>query len=732
MKKAVIIVCIVFLFFWNFGFVSSEESYVQRVYGDCYSNEARGDWRLIEFDYARNSQQENSLYYNTANIPGYDLSMWNGNAPEGGRITWFREDSVPPQVDCSEGCEKNSIPYGEGIYDGYWGFQHFGCLNRDCNVQNVLFRDTMKTKTNVECIGNKVTYTYTGEFYSGPYSQPGDPEIICNADIKYTEIWAGIPIVPEGVVCKTNNPPIVSDVPKVVYVKEKDNSLSISKIDEKSGKMKINSLIYNTVISDGETKVEDLKLQIGSSKIIPVNPAAQVAFSSADIGLVFAQLPKVDKFIFKVEDDGTTTGQTERGEFKSANIDTKVLWCPSNINLYAAYDLGLQSNGKQTSWGFGFNDGETVIQKSFKEMTSTLEFTNDAKTPLKGEFHVHILNQRASDLKYTLETVDTGRSRAIVELQSVLEKVIGQMDDKIAYWGCKKDKWGSYKFKDGVTMVVCKEYGAETIDYDIIYSFEKNLLTVSGGTEGNIGQLKMSVPLDKFISIINTFADNVPDAAKDSSSTLKIGWLNSKDWRNGGLKPSEMVAKTKSLLSLCVWNNVQAKVVDAEKDKTKKTITTTGKKSYYYIKEYPSKEDSAIKIILDVPLLGNITKIFNYSQINFTDEDSVSLYRYEDNEIEDSCYTDVLSETNFSVTSAGGNFSIKDLEIAIPENAIETNGTLTIRKVNVTNCIKDIDTNLDEKISLKEILSYLKNSIIPDEPFISRRIVELLLRWRIG
>ena len=548
--------------------------------------------------------------------------------------------------------------------------------------------------------------------------------------------------------CKENSPPTVTNNPKVIYVKEKANTLSLSKVDEKSGKMKINSLVYDTVISDNETKVEDLKLQIGSSKIFPAEPAAQVKFNPEDIGLVFKNLPLIGRFILNVTDDGTIDGQTEKGETKSTVNDTKVLWCPENITLYSAYDVGLVANGKQRVWSVGFDDGETIIQQALKEISSTLIFTNDKKTPIKGEFHIHIINERVGGLKLTIETVDASRSKAIKELQAKMEKVLGKsMSEQIARWGCKPDatygdKWGKLDFPDPndadktVSIEVCKEYTDKKIEYDMIYSFEKGTFTITGGSGGNVKTMKMSVPLKNFKLILDELAEDDPSVTKQEQNKpppkLKVGWRGGKDWSYGGLKPSDMIKKMQNLLIVCDINKNQNKVIEAEKDKIKKTITTTGKKSYYYLQEDVSKEDTALKISIDVPLLEPITKIFNYSQINFTDEEALSLFRYEDDEIENLCYMNLLSETNFSVSPQGGNFSVQDLEIVIPENAVETNGILIIKKVNVTNCIKDIDNNHDEKINLNEMLSYLKSSMEIDETFPSQRVLELLLRWRVS
>ena len=189
--------CIVFLGVVSVLFVLfsinlvSAESYVQRVYGTCYTGETTyGGWRTIDFDYA---SLDGLVYDNTANFQDYYLDMWNGNIPQGGRIKWSEDGGGGINMDCSEGCEKNSEPRGDGIYDGYWGFQHFGCLTEDCNVQNNIFRDAMKYQTTAKCVGNKVTYNYTGQFYSGPYSGDEGTEIGCNANMLYIELWNSTP-----------------------------------------------------------------------------------------------------------------------------------------------------------------------------------------------------------------------------------------------------------------------------------------------------------------------------------------------------------------------------------------------------------------------------------------------------------------------------------------------------------------------------------------------------------
>jgi len=600
--------------------------------------------------------------------------------------------------------------------DGYPIYTELFILNNEGLRVNVISGDTMYFQFNP----TSCTETMETEFLS---------DISCDSSVNKNPlyVYGGTATLTP---CKENNPPTIINVPKVVYIKEKANILSLSKVDEKSGKMKINSLIYDTVISDGETKVEDLKLQIGSSKITPATPANPVNFGASDLGLVYSQLPKIDRFILNVTDDGTIDGQTEKGETKSTVNDPKVIWCPENVTLYSAYSVRLVSNGTQKKATFGFNDNDIVIEKASKTMTLNLMFTNDKKVPIKGQLKINILNQREGSLYWTLEMVDTGRSKAIKELQKRLEKSLGKLpnNEEIAKWGCKDGKWGSYDFGENVVMDVCKEYADATITYKTIYNFEKSELTISGGSGTKTDQIKIKVPLNTFIILSEEFKDDKASA----SSKVKVDLRYPEDWSKGGMKPSDMIKKMQNLLLVCDINKNQNKVIEAEKDTVKKTITTTSKKSYYYVQEFQSEEDSAIKISLNVPLLEPITKIFSYSQINFTDEEALSLFRYEDDEIENLCYVNALSKTNFSISPAGGNFSVQDLEIIIPENAVETNGILTIAKVNVTNCIKDIDANLNKKINLNEMLSYLKSSIEINESFPGQRVLELLLRWRIG
>ncbi|MFH1710855.1 MAG: hypothetical protein ABH840_00925 [Nanoarchaeota archaeon] len=647
----------------------------------------------------------------------------NGNTPKEFNITF-------------EGMRDCSTGELDGINGAYKFVQHEGsCMWVSVNAPHYMYADFWDEKFQITIYANGDTTNFKKAF---PNSCT-DGMVMEN---EYTLLSPGSADFCEGTAtvtpCKKNTAPTITNASKIIYLQEKNNTLSLNKTGEKSGKMKINSKVYNTFVSDNETKVEDLKLQIGSSKI---TPATQVKFNPEDIGLVFKNLPLVGRFVLNVTDDGTINEQTEKGENKSGFIDTKVLWCPENISLYGAYDVGLVAKG--SIWWFVFkifDDGETIIQRALKEMSSTLVFTNDEKTPLKGEFHIHIINERVQGLTNSKERVDASRSKAIKELQAKMEKSLGKMPSQIARWGCKPDptygdKWGKFKFPDPndadkeIEIEVCKEYTSEIIEYDMVYSFEKRTFTLWGGSGGNVKQMKISVPLDKFILILDELADDDPSAIKPPAR-LKVGWRGEKDWSWGvALKPTDMIAKVKNLLLMCEWNSNQNKVVDAEKDKIKKTITTTSKKSYYYVQEFQSKEDSTIKISLDVPILEPITKIFNYSQINFTDEDLVSLYRYGDNEIEDNCYIDIISETNFSVSSIGESFSVSDLEIIIPENAVESNGILTIQKINVTNCIKNADINKDKKIQTMEMIKYIyedynsgKNDYL--------KVLELLFRWR--
>ena len=113
------------------------------------------------------------------------------------------------------------------------------------------------------------------------------------------------------------------------------------------------------------------------------------------------------------------------------------------------------------------------------------------------------------------------------------------------------------------------------------------------------------------------------------------------------------------------------------------------------------------------------------------DEDSISLYRYSDQEIEDLCFTSIEGEQKFTVDSSGGTFTFEDVEISIPEDAVLSESELTISNVKVEECIKEIDTDFDREISTAEILVYIWNKIVTGDS-IDYKLYDYIERWIEG
>ncbi len=588
----------------------------------------------------------------------------------------------------------------------------------------------------------------------------------CNYDCKWesgrcknTGLECIAPVVDECISIgeeEEENPlPKIEGKPTIIYINEKSNLLSLVSENEK-GKIKINSVVYDKpIISDDWTKIEDLTLKIGSKKIVPIEPAEpvnKVSFDTADIGLVYNELPKDARFYLKVTDDGTMSGTDVKGEIKSAVLDTTARWCPTELKLKGGYDVRVSA--KQKIMGGPLNlvtvyaEDELMFNRIFKELSAEIVFHKNNNIPITGKFTVHSIN----DIRHGLSEygsrpkIEIGRSYAIKKLQRKIVKELGiNINEEIAKWGCAKGHWKNQKVeekkdnKPEVWTEVCDLYKSETLEYTFVYDLEKDEIEVTGklGNPGKVEKIllikmpKSSKPYENFKKFLNIIAEDEPNAVNvniNPDTQLKIavdgykpdtgepmtggkgsGYLN-EDWHNTGdeHKPSAVVNKVMETVTKCLWSD---KNIPFLVDTGKNTITNEGQyASYYYIQDsfLRTEEDLAVKLSLNSQINKPIKKIFTYNESIFDDENFISLYRYEDTEIEDECYVNITSEKIFNVTESGGNFTFGTVRIEIPENAITSSANLTISFVNVTDCIKKVDKNKNKKVDLEELLIYIK------------------------
>lgn len=199
-RKCMVFLGVVMLLFFSFEVVSA--SYVERVVGSCASDSSQfyidGEQTAsysIDFDYARGEDSDaSSLFFNSIDL-GYDTSITGGYLD--GYYTLNGETSNPRNFpytqDCSEGCLENATHdssggWFKGVYRGWNGFLDYGCIDPICNYHVNEFQEEVE-KTAI-CRGNKVTYNYSGIYFSD-HSSNEDTD--CNADIYYTEVWNGSP-----------------------------------------------------------------------------------------------------------------------------------------------------------------------------------------------------------------------------------------------------------------------------------------------------------------------------------------------------------------------------------------------------------------------------------------------------------------------------------------------------------------------------------------------------------
>jgi hypothetical protein len=216
------------------------------------------------------------------------------------------------------------------------------------------------------------------------------------------------------------------------------------------------------------------------------------------------------------------------------------------------------------------------------------------------------------------------------------------------------------------------------------------------------------------------------------TTSMKLGNDYSKN--DGIIEVINLKKKLNEIKDRCLKK--PAVLQNALLDTDANTITDTEQyASYYYVDRplYHTLAGSAVKISLTSELHKPITKTFHYDESKFTkdiftnvtvdteishnyetvqDENSISLYRYSNQEIEDLCFTSIEDEQKFTVDSSGGTFTLGDVEISIPEDAVLSESELTISNVKVEECIKEIDTNLDREISTVEVLVYIWDKIV--------------------
>ncbi len=478
------------------------------------------------------------------------------------------------------------------------------------------------------------------------------------------DTWSESCSVSTGVSCEQENTaPKIQGAPKAIYIKESGNVLSLVENNSKA-KIKINSRAYDLPeVSDKETSISNLKLQIGSSKI-KFPSSSSLNFDSADIGLDFKELPMLGNFYLKVDDDGKTGSGEINGEVKSGDMQTQVYWCPEKLNLKGAYDLKISA--RRVIWEGVFPiyiKDELMFERMYKEISSNLDFSKGVEYP-SGTFSVHMINQIRAGLIGSRSAIEAGRSKALKDIQRKLEGKLGfKISEEIAKWGCVEGFWEEYNFDEtGKTQKMeeaCKRYESETFDYEFTYDFDSQKLILTGVIGNTKKTAEASFSREKFNYLLEILESDIPDAVdvkKDHETKVKIavnksnlglglfgvvglnvtsGYLKN-DWHNkdvnGMLKPSEVAEKIRSCVE---FKKPETAKVNTEEN----TITTKGQKSYYYIQEPFSQsiEGEAVKISFDKSFSEPIEKIFYYDESKFNDEKAIALYRYDDEELDAKC-----------------------------------------------------------------------------------------------
>ncbi len=485
-------------------------------------------------------------------------------------------------------------------------------------------------------------------------------------DSSKTDTWSESCSISTGVSCeKENTPPKIQGSPKAIYIKELGNTISLLESNSK-GKIKINSVVYDRPeISDKETGISNLKLQIGSSKITSL--ASSVNFNSADIGINFKELPKLDKFYLKVSDDGKTGTGEANGEEKSDEMQTQVYWCPEKLNLKGAYDVRISA--KRDIWKYIFRvyiEDELMFERMYKELSSNLDFSKGGEYP-SGTFSVHMINEirHGLSMEGSRPTIEAGRSRGLKDIQRKLEGKLGfKISEEIAKWGCAEGFWKEHNFDEtgnnSDKEEACEMYESEKFDYKFTYDFDSQKLILIGIIGNTKKTAESNFPREKFNDFLEIIEADIVDAVNleltpntkvkiaETEYNLGKNWLGitggrnvtsgylENDWHNkdvnGMLKPSEVAEKVRNCLEM-------KKPETAKVNTEENTITTKGLKSYYYIQEPFSQsiEGYAIKISFDKDFSEPIEKIFYYDESKFNDEKAIALYRYDDGEIDAKC-----------------------------------------------------------------------------------------------